>query len=327
MKNLEHINIRDEMPEELQVAREKLIQLLEDGSEGLNTGRVNEFMNDLGLEPRKFLFVKNDKHKQANDTLKSFGLPPLFFEPDTAGQYLPHLDIALIKRVSDGGPEESLTTESLAVHELAHASDGYKEATIKEVHGWLGKKKNTITIPRTGFVVNSTEDNENGLSGSFFEEGFADLLRGKYIKNFANQEEYLSEAKFVSGDDAIDTRGGLDQNVHYGVGKKLFIPAKYLILFYDGSIQLKFGPSAIAAFGLETLCEANPELFQVLIRARTDIDALRQLPREINKISPDLYSQLRRLEYSSKDFLKGLMLAWHSVGKDTRVFNGKKIPS
>ena len=64
--------------------------------------------------------------------------------------------------------------------------------------------------------------------------------------------------------------------------------------------------SGIAAGGLEMLCRKDQGLFDALLAARGgDIEKLREIPKRINAISPSLYGELLKLQYTNEDFIRG----------------------
>jgi hypothetical protein len=163
------------------------------------------------------------------------------------------------------------------------------------------KKGEVATRPRSGFIVLDTQFREptgekkekQSPWGYFLEEGFADLQRGDYLEQNISTKIKEERNSLSVITDEYKTPSG----VVYRESKK------YLAFMKDGkTIGAPF--TAIAATGVEMLCEKIPNLKQVLIEARSDIEKLREIPRLINAIKPGLYLEIQKCGYSQEEFAR-----------------------
>lgn len=81
---------------------------------------------------------------------------------------------------------------------------------------------------------------------------------------------------------------------------------KYLLIEGNsaGQMYINYPNPAVAATGLEMLCEKIPTLRQTLIEARSDVEKLREIPKLINAIKPGLYMEIQKCDYSHEEFLR-----------------------
>jgi len=285
----------NEMPEEWQILREKILENFESKTDGLDIGRVKDFMKEQNLPIKDFIFLDNENKKEVSDflikTIPKFGekLADFLRKEDTGAFYVPCLDIIFAKRNSVleeiNGTE---TTEGELIHELGHAGNDYDI---------FNQKNSGISRGRTGFLVRNCSDQK--YRGKFLEEGFADLLRGKYMEqNLALPvKEKIEERVRTFLDKAKKTiRVPSSHTEHFDVG------IKYATLSENGSIYLS--SSAIAATALEMLIAHRPQLEEILCRARNDLDYLREIPKILNEIKPGLYEEIQKCDYSDEEIAR-----------------------
>ncbi len=311
-ERLYSIDVRKEPIAAFESVHKELRSVLEGGAEGLNLDRVQDFFTELNLPKHEVFFVTDAALEKVDKVLT-----PIFgeksFEPTIGGMFVTELDLVFVRRTGrENSPTDKLVSESLAVHELAHASSGYSKGKMKERRSFF-KKTLKPDVPRAGFFI---KDQKSGLArGSFFEEGFCELLRSKYVTRHADLGAFLDH--LTPHDSTLNKFGDLEQRVHLSPAHPLFLPAKYW-LPQEEMARPKYPHPSFAGFGIELLCKENPELLPLMVAARSDVTALQKLPEAVNSIAPGLYGPLSKLEYKPEAFLGGLIKIWKGLGKDIR---------
>ncbi len=289
--------VLDEFPK-FKIVKQEIINTIDSHTEGLDLKRVEEFMRSYELPIRDYVIFDEDSldEKKVFEIFEKFGYK--YDKEAYLGNWLAmcdtNLDLILIKRRENfekfnGGR----VTESVLVHELAHGTSGFSSCIVTST--------GDILAPRTGFAVG---DSSETTKGAFLEEGFVDMLAGKYNKQYMEPElrdKMLPIFRHKYNDYQLTrTRSDLVDNIEV----VLPFPTHYAI--FTSEYGFSSLVSAQAAFGLELLCDKEPKLFETMLKARNDVEYLRKIPQLINKISPGLYSELRKLKYTESGFSQGL---------------------
>jgi hypothetical protein len=289
-ERVEHLK---EMPKDWRILREKILNNFESKTDGLDIERVKDFMKERNLPIKDFILFDMEDVPKLQEI---FGENDIRVITGVSGIYLSMLDMIFMRR--DREMERvngSVYGEGNLVHEMNHAAN---------VYNTYSKKGEVVTRPRSGFVVLNTHFRAyNGKKvekkekqspwGYFLEEGFADLQRGDYIEKNISAVIKEKRNRLSAMANEYETQSGSV----YQESKK------YLAFMKDGeTIGAPF--TSIAATGIEMLCEKIPNLGQVLIEARSDIEKLREIPRLINAIKPGLYLEIQKCGYSQDEFIR-----------------------
>ncbi len=305
----------------LKIVKKEILESVPSETEGLNLKRVDNFMKSLGLPVRDYVLFNDEKSKISESIIEIFKKQKYDYDKDAysfdwAAMCSNDLDLIFVKRDKEEEiPNKHVDTEALLVHELAHGSSGFSGCVVDKEDNSIDSNTNKkkVIMPRLGFSIGKSFDSK---MGDFLEEGFADMLAGKYYKenmDVSVKQKLLKIFKHKYGDShffnfSTNTRSGL---------KNLPIPMHHGYLSSDNSTQFSYRITAMSAFGLELLCAKSPGLFDAMIEARADVNKLRYVIKTIDKISPGLYPELRKLKYTQKDLSEGLYLILD------RVYDGK----
>ncbi len=295
--------------EKWKAMRELILEKIPSVEDGLNLKGAKKFLQGLNIPIKDHIFTDQKGLESFNTLSSKHKFHPYLIGKFWLGAYFEELSMVIINRSrcheDTDGPEVS---EGIYIHEQAHSLNGYKHCVVED-------KK--VELSRIGLAVGPYQE-ERGI---FLEEGLVDMIRAKYIEK--NSSPKLKTAAFSHSEkERRDPNSKLlytytpDKNSR-GPHKSTFtfpMPIKYL---YRASRygRLDYIPSALAGFGMELLCKKSPELFETLLRARTNVEALRQVPQILNSLSPNLYPRLRSLKYTEKDFLEGLKIILEEVDK------------
>ena len=245
----------------------------------LNIGRVARFLDHYGIPMHEFIAV----YTEDVPALERLVGGSEDAEAATVGGYFSIMDLSYVVRNKKdeavNGPE---VTEASLAHELSHASSTIKSVGLaRSQSGEMGS-----LLLRTGFRVD--DETDDGI-GAFFEEGFAGLMENRYIT-----EELAMPNGFSQGSEP--------QRINVG-DMTYKQPRSY---FVDSSPDGRFGsssPASHAAYGMELLIAKDPTILEVMLKARTDIQGLRQFAKRVNDLSPGLYRALARRPYTSVNFM------------------------
>ncbi len=280
----------DTPPENYQKANKRFIADFESGEDGIDLSRANGFLEQYGLKPKKHVFFNEAETKKVRLMLdKYIVFNQIFSQEKESGAFIPEIDLVLVRRINkleqDNG---NIYTEGVYIHEQVHASGrtffSHNDKTFQTV------RSGQLTAP---------------YKGSFFEEALAEYIKGQFIlkhgeqllENFKNKFSYIPK-----GTSLKDLAGVTDSSFEELTSYQ--IPLKYM---HINNQKLEFPPSAIAAYSLENLSAIEPKLIPALLKGRQDVNGLRDVVKIVDSISPGLYTELRALDYDSKDFLKGLL--------------------
>lgn len=208
----------------------------------------------------------------------------------------------------------------LMIHEAAHStmSDEHAIITTKIVEGTDEENPTMMRVlapvQTGGFRKYRLDDKGNPeYEGNFFEEGFADLSRVRYIKR-AGQEPHIEGRTSGSPHGIIFFGEGatLDPQTD---GEKIAIPVEFAsaatnLTLENSEVVIPHmeAPANLAAFGLDLLDKALPGLYGKMQAARKNPALFATVINEINSIHPNLYQTLRTLKYNRSDFKKGIQI-------------------
>lgn len=282
--------ISQEMPLQWRMVKDSLISEFPQTSiEGLNTGRVEDFIRQAGLEVKPYIIFDRNELPRVKKIVGETRLLRSHFDTGGEGLYSPEMDLVLIARNRDAEKMSgAIYTEGILVHELAHASSGYQEYVIDD---------KGVYAPRAGFALAQDE----GGRGTFLEEGWADMHRGEYVGLHAstNERTMLENALAYGRLHPNDTAPLITRS-----GETMPLPIKYFYIMPDRTVVTK--TSAYAGYGLELLCKQNPTLRPLLIEGRKSVEGLQNMAKTLDSISPGLYSRLQKGDYERDSFLDKL---------------------
>lgn len=289
--------INSERPSAIVEVRKKLLKKFPiEEVEGLNLNRVESFMTDLGLEIKPYIIIDREDLRRVKRTMKPYDFLGgiLYKRKNNIGIYNTPLGISIILR--DPEDEElngSIFTEGMIVHELGHSSSQHQDL--------VQTKPNSFQTSRVGFYF----PGKRGSSG-FIEEGFADMIRARYVAKNATRSEVQHLVAAVAARGFRQVR--IEDTIPLGLeGGPLFpIPLKY---FYVGKDALSSTTgSSFAGYAIELLCKKIPTLEKSMVLGRTSVEGLREIARLINGVSPGLYQRLQKGNYSYSDYYPKLGL-------------------
>lgn len=281
----------------------------------LDTSRVIDFLDTVGIEAKPMLVLLPGQIPAFCTQLRrsGFNYRPEDFT-DTLGQFIPEIGIIAIFRNLEfesinSGP---VVTEGFMVHEQVHGSESlshqvkYLKRTSHE--GLVSFRKR-----RLGFAVDGIK---RGSTGSFFEEGYADIYRGEYMATCAPDSFWQNLARHQN----IDKFAPTDSiSVTNAQGEKVRLSAKYTYLNRNksGDTSLSYNTSSLPATALELLCSRDPDLFPLLVGARHNVSSYRSLVQRLSS-QDSLYRKLSHLRYEHDDFFAGLQMVYrHLSAVDT----------
>ncbi len=240
----------------------------------LRLRRVKRFMGSMGLRVCDFRLPPLERAPWVN--MKASTL----FQPvhDVWGFYQPKIDLAVVYRNHE---VEQLNgcgwTEAILVHELAHGS---------------GK-----VVGRSFGFMPAHQDGSR--RGTFFEEGFAESMSGRYIR------------------DALGLRAGFDQKNNGPMetkesnGHTLALSNVYC--FAESEATYAWSISSLAAMAIDALTDAQDGLWATMLASRQDETHLAAVRQRVNSIHPGLYDDLHSID-NSAEFAAGLHLVQEVLG-------------
>ena len=269
---LDHDRALGFVQEYLEGVREKIRQF-PSREEGLNMSRVHAYREKEGIPLKEIRFLSPEDYAQALELVDHEQRDNEF------GQYLDAYDMILVVRDPDtealnGGPE---FTESAAVHEIGHSDEErpiHVVVTAKSKEFGKDEVHLDIATEPSGFFADNGDDDE---IGTFQEEGYAELKRGRYIV------EELGKPDGFAG--------------RFSPEKSLRID-KHAAWKRDDTQAIVKGtpPPAIAAVLFELIGDHDSEFIPLLHRARHSEAARIEFAQRMNAISPDLYEESRKID-------------------------------
>jgi hypothetical protein len=285
-KKAEHWKITGEMPEVFLEVRTKILEKFENKTDGLNIERVKKFMKENSLPILEYVLYDTEDLSRLDEMLE--GLDEL--EPTTIAEYKSTFNLIFLKRNRKYEElNESIYDEGNLIHELGHGS-------TQHMHYAQKAKTDQLKVTRTGFALRNVKlKKEKTPWGEFLEEAFAEMLSGEYT------ERNRSETTQKKIKEKMESLIREDDDWQYDMAEKY-------VSIYDinerGNLTVGYSIPAVAATGLEMLCEKIPTLRQTLIEARSDVEKLREIPKLINAIKPGLYMEIQKCDYSHEEFLR-----------------------
>ncbi len=289
-----------EMPDEKETeliaflgeAQRKLIEQFPSDEEGLNLDRVNSFMDSLGLRIAPAVQLWSERSPALFEAIsEATGLEE---SREQSGVYYAELDTAFVFRDRElEARNGSEFTESLLVHELAHGSSQHDS-----LRGVVRGSSISAVTPRLGQSVQPIDE---GRKGVFIEEGFAEYVRGRYVTEVLGRTHGFAD---MPNEVSIATNPRDNFQVS--------VPSKYLHKTADGSPNVVTASYAGAA--MDSLISRDPLLLPALVRARHDVDGLKEVAARIDAIDPGLYKKLRDDFNESDSFDDGLRHVSDALG-------------
>ncbi len=266
--------------------------------DGLNTNRIHEYFDENELDVKPYIVVTPGDLKKVNKIDKKVGTLRGSFAKGsgTEGLYSPEMGMSIILRnprlEAKNGPAY---TEGHIVHEGAHSTAA--------IASYLRKKEShSYHNARSGFAFPLLARS----SGFLFEEGWADLHRGNYLS------KHFEDGSLDQVREAAEWGRGPNETVSIELGgRQTPLPFKYVKVEEDG--RLTSFPSVLAAYTVELLVQANPDIYPAMRESRANLEDLRDFAQEVNSLRPGLYPALRRLDYNEEDFARGLHMTLDEV--------------
>ena len=263
-----------EMPPHLRNVREQLLETIQSRTEGLNMEGIKDFFDKHGLSYEEVIVINDEDILRVNELLAQAELESIDFQDAPCGGVrIANLQISFVYRNEEHEKKFGAgSIEHDIVHEASHGSTGYREFIERKNED----TNSSYAIPqRVGFSPSNSFER-----AVFFEEAFAELMAGKY------QEEIYERKEKWGGFVEVGNRSWIRLAEKYGE---------------EGNTRV----AGIAAAAVELILDRDPELFDIMIKARKDVNQLREFIKKINKVSPGLYVALRKMRYTNEDFAEG----------------------
>lgn len=259
-----------------------LIAELPSQEEGLNMARVDAYRRTMGAPNKMVKVLSRADFDVARLTIGDD------VEEDLRGAYAPTLDVYIIQRDMKSEAEHGAgLTESIIVHEAAHASSMYSTVEIETETQRRTFRKDIVNVTanqtaRVGFAVSKPHQGRVGLA---MEEGYAEYERGRYV---------------------VDELGLPDGFIHGPGIPKAPALNKYMIptTSEQGETKFVFTEGAFAAATLELLVNRDPDLVTAMRDARHSVEGLREVAKRMNAIVPGVYQKMRKIDLDSPDAAK-----------------------
>ncbi len=171
-------------------------------------------------------------------------------------------------------------TEATIVHELAHAGSHYAMWIYEQNEGANSYTPNYL---REGFVTHYPKRH-----GQLFEEGFAEFLRLKYLREHMTSEERSIIAEKIGADADLPFDTDIYSTTDQGV---LCLTPAQVMIKEDGSLTAQNG--SYTGRIIEMLVSIDPKIWVAMVTARSDVEGLREVSRRVEKIEKGLYKKLR----------------------------------
>lgn len=232
------------IPKELLAEADKLLDGIVEDREGFDTAAIETFLSRRPMRrPYRTVLLDNENFVELSDRIQ--GARGVIGGDDIetiGGFYRPDLDIVVLRR--DREKEKlngTLYTESLLIHELAHASSGFPALQYGEDDDGLTQMK------RQGFAV--VNPGKETSEGSFLEEGFAEWLRGHFVYwQAAGYQSRCMIKEFMPPNWPNQDVSNYSISRTLPNGEKLIIPGNYLYKKSDKIISHMGQSAAGVAF-------------------------------------------------------------------------------
>lgn len=263
---------------------------------GMDLERAEHFITSQGLEVAQYVVIEESDVPMLNYIVGGSGLLRGHFQDRAI--WAPELQLAIyMKPPATPGSQKPnkyvagspLHREATLVHELAHGSGNFGE--------YIDVPNDGIYTPRSGFLLTGIPYTH----GKFLEEGFADMMRARYVSQYIRKAQLISlaEKMYLEQPGPEDTLA-----VPISDNRVTPLPVKY---FYVAGLENQPtipGHLPHAAYALELLIRKKPELGDAIVRARRTVAGLRKVAQILNEIQPGLYWTIQRTPDSEDDFVK-----------------------
>ncbi len=254
------------------------------------------------LPPACPLYVLDESDKTwFQDQMSECGMDGFQIDPDNGGSHIDVLGLSIVWRSAECealcGPEY---TASIVVHEMAHAAQAWGDTTL---HLRRQRDGSNDLVQRMGFKI---AKDTGGPRGDFFEEGYAELQRYRYLRACARTSRLarvLGE-RFDLGPD----ENAFDSDALVGDPDD---PSQVpMILVHpkpDGNNGLTSGGAACKALLL--LADRIPGFMGMMLEARRSTDGLRHFWAAVRaQLGDAVVKDLRALQDTTEDGLRGLKI-------------------
>jgi len=242
---------------------------MEQDTDGLDIDRLQDFATENGAPNLPIIALSPKNYAKA--TMLAYNEKGY---ATTDGKLAAEHGLILARRDPDlertHGPK---ITEAVIAHEIGHAAAmptvlarvdvEYKKQLFGGTNGRVSGK-----LTRLGF---HEFPRDGAVTGHVFEEGYAERLRGKYVR------EQLGMARGFSDLSVEPTP--LDVHVTGRRGNQDFLNGTY------------------GAYLLGQMCEINADLSDALRDARADISTKGNVVDIVDSFEPDMYDNLNKLHY------------------------------
>lgn len=278
VKLVEDDALVDAIKQERSTVRAEL-STLPTSEEGLDIDRVKRYERAIGFPENKTLYLSERNFSASLDVISGDSSR----DAKIGGYYHQGTGTIVVKRAA---AYEAIAgtgfTESLAIHEAAHATNTHSTMVVETRRERRLFRKDIVHVnhydARVGFAVQKHGTNENNR-GLFIEEGYAELERGKYIV------------------DELGLQDGFAGNVvpRYPILNKYAMPSS------ESASDWKFGAYAFAGATLETMVMHDPDLLDALRSARGTVEGLREVAKRMNDLVPGSYHAMHKLDIDAPD--------------------------
>ncbi len=264
--------------------------------DGLNVRRVEDFLRERGCPHTPYVILEPHQREHVSAILARHSPELAARNANSAliGYFSPDLQcVVLYRNRLLEAQNDATSTERLLVHELAHSS---------AARGIVSDERSGTAV-RYGYF--------DGNLGFFLDEGYASLLEQLYVIPYRLQ---ATTAKVASahGSTADDFDAGVLE-IENAAGKGYVFGAAMELDEKGNKLR---NPASVAGSTMVLLCMQYPEFENLLLRARTDVRALRELKRWFDQFGPDTYARIRDAKYteSEEDFVKTQQMLLKRVG-------------
>lgn len=272
--------------------RQQILDAFTSHEEGIDTERVDNYFARLGLKTVPHILIWPEEFVELEKMISSLndvGMPNK--EQDFEGMHIGNLGFCYVVRNREmeelQGPEYS---EAVLVHEKAHSTNRHNLVTGTDRTYWI-----TINqTPRTGFMIFKPGDLISAETrGSLFEEGYCERIRADYMAS-----EMDLPYGFAREPGTFPVYGDA--------------PVKYSLMREDGP---DLYPSSIAGYAVDLLCDYDPDIWPLMLEARSETAGLRSFAKHIEAIRPGLYGTLAKKAYTQEEFLEGVKIIKAVIGE------------
>lgn len=264
--------------------RQRILAEIPQNREGINTERVENFMQEKGHDITPYMII-NQEHLPQFFAIARELFPDYEQDvEDTNGFYNAPLQLVVVIRQPEKEKNNStVLTESVLVHEQAHATGG-KTAVMKQdgLDGYI----------RLG-TVNSAKN-----EGHFLEEGYVELLASEYRAQFLPEENKrsLCNKLDISPDEYNKTILGATTEENREV--TIWVPT--VILDENGDFSTP--PAATPASALMLIAHKYPEFRGLLDESRKNPMGVRKLKQWFQQFGLDMWKTLQKSSYDREWF-------------------------